>query len=107
MPDQIPPPSVIVIRYDVSCLPEGHRDRHHFTIQVRYCGRDKWQVTDIYGDDYDADGVHAYDRSRPVPLERTRFDHDTALALAQRIAPQMVVNGRTVADVLANGEAHA
>lgn len=93
-------PAVIPIRYDVSCLPEGHPDRRHFTVQLRYCGEGQWAATDIFGDEYDENGEQGVYRSNP----RRRFDFDTALELAKRIAPELNVDGHSVADVLARSE---
>lgn len=100
---EIPAPDVRVTRYDVSCIPESHIDAPHLTVTVEYRGRGKWAVLDgMFA--YDADGNCSFE---PSPSNREddwlaahRFDLDTALALARRVAPTMTVNGHSVADVL-------
>lgn len=92
---EIPEPTVTVASYRVSCLPEGHPDRRHFALAVTYRIRgDKagFVVTDGV-DYYAADGSP---QENPV-----LFAENEALALAKGLAPRMVVNGKTVADVLA------
>ncbi|MEV8638953.1 hypothetical protein AB0395_45595 [Streptosporangium sp. NPDC051023] len=91
-------------RYDVSCLPEDDINARHYTLTVEYRGRGLWAVMDgPYA--YDANGVKDYE---PSPSNREdawlathRFDMDTALAIAQQVAPNMTCNGHTVAEALA------
>ncbi|WP_327139403.1 hypothetical protein [Nocardia sp. NBC_01327] len=88
-PEQV----VTVTRYEVSCLPEEHRDRRHFTVRVQHTGYGAWVVgrdDEWYGPQFDP-------RERPVEMDLV-----TALKVANVVAPLMVVNGRTVADVLAH-----
>lgn len=98
-----PDPIVTVSRYDVSCLPAGHRDYGHFLIEVdRYTGDrgELWTVRDADGR-YNVDGNPG--GTVLIPGADELMTVETALALAQRLAPTLVVNGRTVADVLARG----
>jgi hypothetical protein len=94
-------PTVQVTEYTVSLLPEGP-DASSYEITVAYRGRGLWAVTRsrmCLGGDGEWDW-------EPLPSERTeewllahRFDLDTALRLAKRAAPGIVVNGRSAADV--------
>jgi hypothetical protein len=102
-----PDPTVRPVKYAVSCVPEGNVNARHFTVWVEDRGRGLWAVTDG-AFCYDANGDAEYE---PIPSEREdewrakyRFDLDTALALAKRVAPTLTVNGYTVADVLAGAE---
>lgn len=89
-----PVPIVTVSRYTVSCLPIDHRDRRHFEIHVSQRRDGRWSVGDFF-DFFDPDG----DRHEEAwPMSETE-----ALEVARRIAPQLVVKGSTVADVLARG----
>ncbi|MFF4417050.1 hypothetical protein ACFYY8_31400 [Streptosporangium sp. NPDC001559] len=95
-------------RYDVSCLPEDDINARPYTLTVEYRGRGLWAVMDgPYA--YDADGVKDYEL-RPSEREgdwvaKHRFDLDTALALAKKVAPLMTCNGHTVTEALADREA--
>lgn len=98
---EIPPADAHATEYVVSCLPREHRAHRHFSLRVQALG-DRWAVTDG-GEPLGLDGQPV----SPMPSEtreewqaRSRFDLDTALDLARRVAPTLVVNGRTVADVL-------
>lgn len=103
-----PEPTVRVAKYGVSCLPRNHPSYRHFVVWVTERSPGKWGVSDGC-DIYDADGKASW---QPLPSEqreewraRHHFDLDTALTLAKRIAPTLVVNGYTVADALAAGAA--
>lgn len=113
----IPEPEVRVTRYQVSCLPENHPDASLFTIAVEYRGESQWAVT-LRGASYDADGNRSWgppgDKEPETPeeiaadnaardewLRRHRFDEETALDLAARLAPALHYRGYTVADALA------
>lgn len=93
--------------YAVSCLPLDHPEAYLFTIKVSWRGRDQWAVMH-HGWCFDADGNKDYEsipsERRDDWLERHRFDLDTALALAKRIAPTMTVGPHTVASILAETE---
>ncbi|WP_405137447.1 hypothetical protein [Nocardia sp. NBC_01388] len=101
-----PEPVVTVTRYEVSCLPEEHRDRRSFSMSVAYRGGEKWCVTDTF-ECYDLDGHPSFEGRASCRDDawsaRHWFDLVTALALANRLAPAMRVNGQSVADVLARG----
>jgi hypothetical protein len=101
-------PTVTVTRYEVSLLPESNVNRHHYTITVEHRGDGRWAVLDsrwCLGKDGEWD-------FEVLPSERTdewlaehRFDLDTALAMAKRQAPLIVVNGITVQQALERGAA--
>ncbi|MEU0836076.1 hypothetical protein [Streptomyces sp. NPDC005969] len=87
--------------YEVSILPEGDINQQVFVITVQYRGVGQWAVT-RHGSCLGvngtwADGVKPYDRGDDW-LADHRFDLDTALALARKAAPHVVVNGHTAAD---------
>ncbi|MYZ37106.1 MULTISPECIES: hypothetical protein [unclassified Streptomyces] len=89
--------------YEVSLLPENDINRHVYTITVQYRGEGRWAVT-RHSSCLGADGtwefgVKEYDRGDNW-LNSHRFDLDTALRLAREQAPQIVVNGRTAAEVV-------
>lgn len=100
---EIPAAAVRVTRYEVCCLPPDHIEAPHFTITVEWRGGDLWAVC-RFKECLGTDGVWDWE---PSPSNRTdewknahRFDLDSALALAKDAAPEMTVNGYTVADVL-------
>lgn len=112
-------PQTRITRYQVSCLREDHPDADAFTLTVEYRGRDRWAVTRM-GAHYDADGgrswgfdwpgnkepvteeeIAAADQARVEWLSRHRFDLSAALAIAEREAPKVTVNGWTIPQVLA------
>ena len=88
---EIPEPSVLVTRYEVSCLPEKD---YHFALTVESRRDGQWAVLDGPYPLF-ADGSRDYQA-----LRGDRLDLETALALAREQAPQMEINGRTVAEVL-------
>lgn len=97
VPDAIVQPT----EYEVSILPEGDVNRSVYTITVQYRGDNAWAVT-RHGSCLGADGewefgVKEYDRGDDW-LKAHRFDLTTALRLAQKAAPHIVVNGRTALD---------
>lgn len=105
----VPEPTIQPTRYVISCLPEGHDDRHTFTIQVEYSGDGLYTVRRNLRL-ADADGTWEYEPDWPETgideqqawLKKRLFDHDTALQLAKELAPTLTYRGRSVADVLAD-----
>jgi len=100
----IPEPTVRATRYEVSCLPEGHIDVHHFTVAVEYRGDGQWAVC-RHRQCLGTDGFWSWES---IPSEREdewiathRFSLDEARALAKDAARKITCNGLTVADVLA------
>jgi hypothetical protein len=91
-----PGPTVIITRYEISCLPVGHPERHHFALTVERCRDGLWEVSNG-GFVLDFDG-HSHFTSRP----EFRTDLETALARAKDGAPRLVVNGWTLEQVLAD-----
>jgi len=97
-------PTVRVTRYEVSCLPEDDPERFAWTLTVEYRGRDLWAVCRM-GQCLGTDGQWDYE-PRPSGREddwlKTHcFDLDTALRLAEKAAPHIVVSGLTPAGLLA------
>jgi len=96
-------PTTRVTEYVVSCLPPDHEEARNFTLYVRWRGGGLWCVSDgPYC--YTRTGRRSYERG---PSSRTagwlkfyRFDLQTALELAERLAPKMRCNGFTVSDVM-------
>ncbi|MGD6765964.1 hypothetical protein ACOKM5_44285 [Streptomyces sp. BH097] len=103
-----PAVSVRPVKYEVSALPEGSPSARYFTIDVEYQGQGLWAVARfdscLGSDGTWAEGVKPYDRGQKW-LDEHRYDLDTALKLARDTAPHLVVEGRTVADVLVTEEA--
>lgn len=103
----VPVPTAVerITRYDVSCLTD-ERDAIHFTITVEDRGDNRWAVCwagrgclNAATDEWDYE-MRPSEREDDW-LAAHRFDLDTALAHARRLAPTLTVNGWTVADVLA------
>jgi hypothetical protein len=102
----IPEPTATVVQYSVSCLPRRNPNYRHYVVSViereigRWVVRAEGEIRDSNGDPIqpmaEGDDVAAWAAGH-------RFDLDTALALARRIAPTLVVNGYTVADALKMG----
>jgi hypothetical protein len=125
---EIPEPVVRRTEYQVSCVPDDCIDADVFMLTVRYRGDGRWAVCRGHSRDLpclDADGewswgvdwedgqeavteqeIAAYNAAREEWLDAHRFDEETALRLAKQFAPQMTVNGWTVADALARREEH-
>lgn len=100
----IPEPTVRVTRYEVSCLPEGHKMAPHMTVRVEYRGRDRWAVIhdplclSACGEwDYE---MRTSERAAEW-LDAHRFDLVTALKLAKKHAPLLSVAGWTPMEILA------
>lgn len=101
-----PEPTVLPVRYTVSCLPEEDVNAKHFAIEVCYRGEGLWAV--VQGDDWAclgadgtwAEGVKPHGRG-DAWLAAHRFDEETALKLAREAAPHVTVNGFTVQRALA------
>lgn len=100
----IPEPVAIATRYEVSCLPEDHDERSYMSVSVEYRGHGKWAASRMKRC-YDIDGNPDWE---PTPssredewLARFRFDLDTALAVAKKVAPTLKLNRLSVADILA------
>lgn len=104
----VPEPVVRATEYTVCCLPESDVNYHQYAVYVRDCGDGRYAVVGggnmCLGTDGSWDyGVNQRDRGDEW-LSTHRFDLETALRLAQEQARLVVVNGRTVADVLHLGK---
>lgn len=118
----VPEPTVRVVKYEISCLPETSVNRVHWTVTVEYRGDSQWAVCN-FGSQHQwgrndekfsfgyswRDGTREpttdeewteYQAGRALWLNDHRFSLDEALEIAKRIAPEIRVNGKTVADVL-------
>ncbi|MFD7995573.1 hypothetical protein [Streptomyces mexicanus] len=100
----IPEPTVQATRYVVSCFQPDDHEGAVFNLAVEYRGRGLWAVVRM-GSCLSSDGAWSHES---IPSEREddwlathRFDLDTALKLAKEHAPQVTVNGYTVADAIA------
>jgi hypothetical protein len=98
------PATVTATRYDVTSYPLDDINRTSLTINVEYRGRDKWAVL-RRGACLSSSGTWDYE---PQPssreddwLDRHRFDLDTALELAKQHAPNMTINGASIAEIVA------
>jgi hypothetical protein len=99
-----PTPHVHITKYLVTCLPLDSIDSSTWSVDVEYAGFGRWAVRLRGHSCYDIDGNQSWE---PIPSEREdawlgrhRFDLDTALELARKVAPTIVVNGLTPAQVL-------
>ncbi|MGW4422570.1 hypothetical protein [Streptosporangium sp. NPDC004631] len=95
---EIPEPGVRVTRYEVSCLPEEHREYKNYKIAVERHRDGRWSAHDGYMQ-LTAAGAWV----EPRGLEHLH-DGETALRLAREAAPHMTTfNGHTVAEALSEG----
>lgn len=101
-------PRVEVTSYTVCCLPPDHIDEYHFRITVERRAPNQWAVM------HNGYCLHTSGRwdYEPLPSSRTdqwkkshRFDLETALKKARRMAPDVTVNGWTVEQVIAKAAA--
>jgi hypothetical protein len=97
-------PTARPTRYEVGLLPEDDINAHVFALAVEYRGHGLWAVL-RFSQCLGTDGEWSYE-SNPSSrtdnwLARHRFPLEEALALAKEHAPNVTVNGMTVADVLA------
>ena len=90
-------------RYSVSILPETSINHGSYEITVEYRGAGRWAVCNG-GSCLDAAGEWEYES---IPSEREdewlaahRFDLDAALRLAREAAPDLTVNGWSVAKAM-------
>lgn len=115
-----PEPSVKVTRYEVTCMPPDYPDADVFTVTVEWRGDDLWAVKRgavsydaqgsrswgyVWEDDREpvTDEEHAsYRRGHDAWYDAHRFDLDTALEIAKKVAPLLSVNGWTAEKVLAD-----
>lgn len=95
-----------VTEYQVSCVPDDFIDAPAFALTVEWRGEDTWAIC-RFSRCLGSDGVWDHE---PIPSDREdewiathRFTEDEALRLAKEAAPKVVVNGWTVAAVLAKG----
>jgi hypothetical protein len=87
-------------------LPEGLTyESRHWDVTVAYRGAGLWAVLSG-GFCFDREGNSNYEHipadGRDEWLAAHRFTQEEALALAQRFAPHITVNGYTPADILAH-----
>ncbi|MEU6709936.1 hypothetical protein ABZ897_00540 [Nonomuraea sp. NPDC046802] len=95
-PEDMPAVEVRVSAYQVCCVPRDNINSRYFTIHVKEVRPGAWIATDGFGC-LTSTGEWVDD---PSGLHH-RHDEQTALRLARTAAPHVVVNGYTVADVLA------
>lgn len=93
-----------VTQYSVSALPEGLSvDSYIWGLHVTYRGEGLWSV-DHLGMVLAANNKWDYDRINSSRTDywrsRHRFPLEEALKRAREMAPKMVINGFTVADLL-------
>lgn len=104
--DQTPGVTEQVTSFEFSVLPVDHPDRRHLTVTVSYRGKGGWAVTHC-GECWSTTGGWEYEAMPSAREEQWlaehRFDLDTAKAIARELAPGLVVNGDTAADVLGMG----
>lgn len=105
-----PAAHVRTTEYVVNCLPEDDINAPAFEIKVAYRGRDLWAVL-RHGSCLSASGEWDWEH---IPSEREdewlaehRFPMERALELARAVAPDVVVNGHTVTEALADAVARS
>lgn len=101
---------VDIVKYQVSCLPEEHRDRRHYTVTVERRGPGSWAVCGGRGclsnrGTWD-DELLVSNRS-VAWLNAHRFDLGSALGLAREHAAKMSCMGVPVTEVLARDAANS
>lgn len=93
----------MVTRYSICALPLDNIDAFHFTITVEWRGEDRWAVCHA-GSCATKGGVWSHERQPSSRTDRWkkshRFDRETALALAEKLAPKITLMGMTAQDVL-------
>lgn len=94
--------------YEVSCLPQDHNSRRHFTIKVEWRGPDSWAVLKDGHMCADKKGVWDWE-SQPSSrtekwLKKHRFKLSEALALARELAPTLTIMGKDVQWAVAHPE---
>lgn len=91
-------------QYQVSIFPEDDINASTFTLTVAWRGRDRWAVLNG-GFCLSRSGGWDYERVTSERedewLDAHRFDLDEARRLAEQHAPDVMINGRTAAEVLA------
>jgi hypothetical protein len=97
----------VITEYTICALPEDNVSFWDYAVKVAYRGDGLWAVLKR-GYCLGTDGEWDYE---PSPSGRDddwlsghRFDEATALALAEREAPRVTVNGFSVADALLSGD---
>jgi hypothetical protein len=102
-----PTAHVRAAEYVVNCLPETDINASAFEITVAYRGRGLWAVK-RHGSCLSIGGEWHYEH---IPSEREdewiaehRFPLDRALELARAAAPDVIVNGHTVTEALADAK---
>ncbi|OPC84170.1 hypothetical protein B4N89_27480 [Embleya scabrispora] len=95
-------PTVRTTRHEVSLLPEGDINAYAFAVEVTRNRRGTWSV--LNGGHCLADGAPGHPDGGRCHIDH-RYDEDTAIELAKRIAPHVTVMGLTVAEALARGQA--
>ncbi|MEV7654607.1 hypothetical protein AB0O39_10595 [Streptomyces anulatus] len=89
----LPDVEATVTRIEVSLLPEGDINRKYYRLFAERTVRSTWTVHDGHGG-YDIDG----DWAPGLAVAHEFADSDDAVALAKRLAPNVMVNGLTAAD---------
>lgn len=97
----VPSVAVQITEYEVSILPEGDINRPLYTINVSYRGEGRWAAVRHHAC-LNSKGEWSYEL-RPSEREddwlaEHRFNRMTALELARKAAPQIVVNGQTATE---------
>jgi hypothetical protein len=92
-----------ISRYTVSCLPENEPEAGSWDLIVEERGHGRWVVMN-HGQCLKRNGGWMSERSGShrdaILLRATRFDLQTALAIAEKYAPTVVINGFTPADLI-------
>ena len=87
------------LKYIVSSFEEGHDGHYLWALWIDYRRDDKYVVIDGFGEVYNAEGEKQYEprNSEKTDEYREKFymPFTEAVSLAQRLLPDVVVNGMT------------
>lgn len=94
---------VTLTSMEVSCLPEEHDARPAYTVKIAYRGNGLYAVEHVrwcFDRDYQRDYNRVPDEGAEEWLARFRFDFETAMKVAERVAHLLIINGRTAEQLL-------
>lgn len=91
-----------VTKIEVSAVPFDLPGAHHFSLWVELRSEGRFCVSNGFSEVLDVDGDWVWE-SRPSErgddfIARTRYDLETAMAMARAAAPSVTVNGFSVED---------
>lgn len=95
---------IVVESHSVSLLPADHPERHYFEVTIERRPGGRWVVQRGEKRFLDADGQWGWGSDCTDEWRQAHWHTwDDAVRLASAAAAELTVNGRAVADVLADG----